>query len=318
MSMAKARRVLIIKTGFSEFLDAGISTTVSLGDVLICTAILPLFKKDHVTWVTSWQARELLQENSYIHDLPIFGPAALQQICKKSYDILVNLEKDIGICTMMKQIKAVKRYGFYFNEQTHNISTYKRSTGYLLVGQENHRSIKKTVVDMLYETVEEKRRGNEFILQRARRKPIQSDFGFNHTVGSKWPTKGWPQGHWQELEKILSTNYSISWQKGQKNLTKYIDWIDSCRIIVTSESLGQVIGLALGKQVVTLFGPTNPARTEKLKGVTAIKSTLLCPHMPCYLPFCRHDQFCMDHIKPDDVAQVCRTLIKKEEANLVS
>ena len=76
--MKKPRKVLIIKTGFSEFLDRGISTTVSLGDVLICTSLLHLYKKDEVTWVTDWQARQLLQKNPYIHQLLIFGTKALE------------------------------------------------------------------------------------------------------------------------------------------------------------------------------------------------------------------------------------------------
>ena len=59
--MKTSRKVLIIKTGFSEFLDRGISTTVSLGDVLICTSLLHLYKQDEVTWVTDWMARRLLK-----------------------------------------------------------------------------------------------------------------------------------------------------------------------------------------------------------------------------------------------------------------
>ena len=74
------KKILIVKTGFSEFLDRGISTTVSLGDVLICTSILHLYKNDHVTWVTDWQARQLLQGNPYIKQLLIFGSQALESI----------------------------------------------------------------------------------------------------------------------------------------------------------------------------------------------------------------------------------------------
>ena len=75
--MKLPRKVLIIKTGFSEFLDRGISTTVSLGDVLICTSLLHLYKKDEVTWVTDWQARQLLKDNPFIKNLLIFGTKTL-------------------------------------------------------------------------------------------------------------------------------------------------------------------------------------------------------------------------------------------------
>mgnify|MGYP003394468900 CR=1 FL=1 len=87
----KPRNILIVKTGFSEFLDRGISTTVSLGDVLICTSILHLYKHDHVTWVTDWQAKELLEGNLFIDRLLIFGTQALDKIAKKKFDILINL-----------------------------------------------------------------------------------------------------------------------------------------------------------------------------------------------------------------------------------
>lgn len=107
------RKVLVIKTGFSEFLDRGISTTVSYGDVLMCTAILHRFFKDHVTWVTSWAARDILKDNPYIDELLIFGPQTMRKVLRRQYDVLINLEKDIGICTWLDQLKAGKRYGFY-------------------------------------------------------------------------------------------------------------------------------------------------------------------------------------------------------------
>ena len=47
----------------------------------------------------------------------------------------------------------------------------------------------------------------------------------------------------------------ISWQQGHKNLSKYIDWINSCRLIVTCDSLGQAVAQALGKKVVTFMAP---------------------------------------------------------------
>src|SRR5882672_3636303 len=103
--MNKPRKILIVKTGFSEFLDRGISTTVSLGDVLICTSILHLYKNDDVIWVTDWQARRLLEKNPYIQKLLIFGTDTLESIVKKKFDILINLEKDIGICTLLNRVQ---------------------------------------------------------------------------------------------------------------------------------------------------------------------------------------------------------------------
>jgi heptosyltransferase-2 len=303
------RKVLIIKTGFSEFLDRGISTTVSLGDVLNCTSLLHLYKKAHVTWVTSWGARQLVENNPYIGRLMIFGPDALKELAGESFDILINLEKEIGICSWMSQVKAKERYGFYFDPRIHDIATYRRSTRYLLNGQENHKNIHKTLLEILFETVGRKWKGEGPILHRPQRLKEIYDVGLNYAVGSKWPTKAWPIDKWKILETSLKKNHTVTWQKGHKNLLWYINWIDRCRLIVTGDSLGQIIGQALGKKVVTLFGPTNHHRMMGMPHITVIPSRLGCPHMPCYLPICKHSEFCMDFIPPEEVASVCERLL---------
>jgi len=308
--MKRLRKVLIIKTGFSEFLDRGISTTVSLGDVLICTSLLHNYKSDQVTWVTDWQARALLKDNPYIYQLLIFGTKTLESLLSQEFDILINLEKDIGICTFLNKLKARKKYGFYFNDTIHNIATRRKTTQYLLAGQENHKDINKNALEILYETVGEVWDGQGLILGHKPNRREHYDVGFNYAVGSKWPTKAWAMDHWKSLEKLLSKNYKISWQQGHKNLSKYIDWINDCRLIITSDSLGQALAQALGKKVVTLYGPTNYVRMQGIPEVTVIPSTLNCPHMPCFLPVCKFDKFCMDYISPEKVAHVCREKLK--------
>jgi len=305
----KSRKILIIKTGFSEFLDRGISTTVSYGDVLMCTAILPRFENDHVTWVTSWAARDILKGNPYIDELCIFGPVSFRKIQIRKYDILINLEKDIGISTWVDQLKAKRRYGFYFDERKHNINCLKVNTRYLLLGQENQKDIKKSAFEILYETMGQQWKGEGLVL-KPRRVKEKFDIGFNYSVGSKWPTKAWPLDKWKSLQRLLKKDYTVTWQQGQKNLNRYFDWIASCRLIVSSDSLGQAVAQALGKKVITLFGPTNFERMQGLNNLHFICSPLRCPYMPCYLPMCKYRKFCMDYIQPKKVAALCRRLLK--------
>jgi len=309
--MKQNRKVLIIKTGFSEFLDRGISTTVSLGDVLSCTALLHLYKDDHVTWVTSSAAKGLFKDNPFISRLLVFGSATFRKITRSHYDILINLEKDIGICAFLKQIKAKKKFGFYFNEKIHDIATCRQATRYLLSGQENHRYINHNTIEILYQAVGQQWGGQGMVLNRKGNRKPAFDIGFNHSVGKKWPTKGWPLKHWKELEKLLKADFRISWQKGHKNLRQYINWIDSCRMIVTSDSLGQLIAQALGKEVVTLFGPTNHKRMERMAHIHILPSKLRCQYRPCYLPICRNKKFCMEEISSKDVAAAIRRILKK-------
>ncbi len=308
--MTAPKKILIVKTGFSEFLDLGISTTVSLGDVLICTSLLHLYAKDDVTWVTDWQARQLLKGNPLIRRLLMFGVPALDVLAHETFDVLINLEKDSGICVFLNRVTAKKKYGFYFNDRTYRIEPRKRWARYLLAGQENHRNIDKNALEILYETVGHQWRGQGLLLPPRSKTKIKYDIGFNDTVGTKWPTKAWPMDHWESLEKILSARYTVSWQQGHKDLARYIDWINSCRLVVTSDSLGQAVGQALGKKVVTLYGPTNHVRMRGIPNVTVVPSTLKCPHMPCYMPVCGFNKFCMDYISPERVGNVCEGLLK--------
>ncbi len=305
----KSRKILIVKTGFSEVLDMGISTTVSLGDVLACTSLLHLFKDDEVTWVTSWAARQLLLDNPWIAKLLIFGTDALREISGQSFDILVNLEKDNGLCTFLNHVQAKERFGFYFSDEIHDIVTFKRSTRYLLVGQENQKGLNKNSYEVLYETVGQQWQGQAAILPRRMRRPEKFDIGFNHAVGTKWPTKAWPMERWKQLEKLLKKDFSVSWQQGFQDLSLYMDWIDSCRLIVTSDSLGQVVAHAFGKKVITLYGSTNYKRMERVPHIRVIPSGSKCAFMPCYLPVCKNDKFCMDEISAQRVADECREFL---------
>ncbi|MFA5088744.1 MAG: glycosyltransferase family 9 protein [Candidatus Omnitrophota bacterium] len=308
--MKKRKKVLIIKTGFSEFLDMGISTAVSLGDVLVCTSILHVYKNDQVTWVTSWKAHQLLQNNPFIDKLLIFGPDTFGEVGTKNYDILINLEKDIGICAFVSRIKAVKRYGFYFNPRKRDIDTYKTSTQFLLLGQENQREIKKTGFEILYDSIDQKWEGQGAILVRKHPGHPKYDIGFNYSVGKKWPTKAWPLAYWKKLESLLASRYTISWQQGHKNIKSYMRWLEQCRLIVTSDSLAQILAQAMGREVISLYGPTYYRRMHGVPQVTIIRSTLRCPHLPCYLPICKYHKFCMEFISPLKVAKTCERLLK--------
>ncbi|HDX8141664.1 TPA: hypothetical protein RQJ07_001900, partial [Campylobacter fetus subsp. venerealis] len=87
---------------------------------------------------------------------------------------------------------------------------------------------------------------------------ILHEVGLNYLVGSKWPTKAMSLIKWNELANILNKlNINFSWQEGKENLKEYIEWINSCETIITQDSLGMHIAMALDKRVIALFGPTN-------------------------------------------------------------
>ena len=97
---------------------------------------------------------------------------------------------------------------------------------------------------------------DEYVVSYQPKSAVKYDIGFNWVVGTKWLNKAWPKSHWKKLEGLLKRNYSISWQEGLGDLFEYMDWIHSCHLIVTNDSLGMHLAIALKKKVVVFFGPT--------------------------------------------------------------
>lgn len=140
------------------------------------------------------------------------------------------------------------------------------------------------------------------------------DIGFNYEVGSKWPYKALPMETWKKLEeRLVASGYSVSWQKGNKNLYEYMDWINSCRLLVTNDSLGLHLAFAFRKKVVALFGPTDPGEMFFYSGCKAIRAPIECAQMPCGAPFCASGKYCMETIEVDTIEKAVAEIMTGEQ-----
>ena len=83
-----------------------------------------------------------------------------------------------------------------------------------------------------------------------------SQVGLNWQVGGRWPTKAWPFERWEQLAATLSAQCTVSWQEGFDDVHEYMRWIAGCGSIVTTDSLGMHLAIAMKKPVLALFGPT--------------------------------------------------------------
>src|SRR5512138_2746502 len=119
-------KVLIIKLGYSETIDAGISKVTSLGDVLRTTVILHAFKDDQVTWLVDEAAYPLLENNPFIHRILPYDLTSVLQLQRERYDTVINLEKVPGVCALADSVAAWRRYGFRFDEAKGEAEAYDR------------------------------------------------------------------------------------------------------------------------------------------------------------------------------------------------
>ncbi len=304
------QKVLIIKTGYSEFLEGQIDTRkVSFGDVLRTTPLLHLFKEDDVTWITDEKAFPLLPREPFINRLLTFDFISIAQLKKERFDTIINLEKIPGIGAIMEDIFAHRRFGFRFDPEKRVSEAYDKSQGVLSVSKDLalKKQNQKTAQELLFEVVGKIWEGEEYILGHSPRTIEEYDIGLNMKIGAKWPTKAWPKQNWDILEKMLkANNITVSRQDKQseeilRNLEKYMDWINSCKMIVTNDSLGMHLGIVLKKKVLGLFGATPYKEVCFYNRGKAILPQPTPDCSPCFKSHCKKERTCMEEIKPEKV-----------------
>ena len=296
-------KIVIIKLGYSETIDAGISKVTSLGDVLRTTVILYPFADDHVTWLVDDAAYPLLEGNPYINRILPYNLDSVLQLQRERFDTVINLEKVPGICALADSIEAWRRYGFRFNAAMGEAEAYDgcEKVFSLCKSMDLKRAHCNSWQESLLQVVGARWAGQEYILGYQPKTTEMFDVGLNWAVGSKWPNKAWPAERWDELKGLLAENYSYCMQQGMDNLYAYMDWINSCRLIVTNDSLGLHIAVALRKKVVVLYGPTNPNETYFYNRAEVLYPDVDYDCIPCLSPACGQAKQCMEYITASEV-----------------
>lgn len=313
----KKQKVLIIKVGYSETLDPEISETTSYGDVLRTTVLLQLYKNDHITWLVDEKAYPILKNNPLIDRTLIYNLTSVLQLQAEHFDTVINLEKVPGFCALADSIKAWRRYGFRFDVNTGEAEAYDGSHIVMEICRDIEKKKNRSAYwqEGLFEMVGAKWEGQEYSLGYKPASMENYDIGFNYQVGNKWPLKAWPMDNWKELEQFAGSKYSISWQKGLHNMEDYFEWIHSCKLLVTNDSLGMHLAIALKKKIVALFGPSNHQENYFYNlGVELHPEDFICEVYPCSVKNCIHFQeTCMELLKPAAVFKEIVGLLEREK-----
>ncbi len=305
-----AEKILIIKLGYSETLVGEISRKTSLGDVLRSTVLLPRYKDAHITWLVDEKAIALLKGNQYITRIMPYDLTSVLQLRAERFDTVINLEKVAGICAFADSLTAWRRYGFRFDPEAGEAKAYDGSEHVLelCMNEKEKLSNKKYWEDFLFEMVGGKWHGEIPVIGYKPSSIETHDIGFNFNVGDKWPIKAWPMEYWKELENLIGKKYSVSWQQGLKSIEEYIEWVNSCRLLVTNDSLGLHIAHALDKKIVALFGPTLASEVYIKNGVKLLPGKRYdC--LPCMSTECVKERPCMYEIKPATVLSEIEKLL---------
>ncbi|MCU0666189.1 MAG: glycosyltransferase family 9 protein [Candidatus Omnitrophica bacterium] len=306
-------KVLIIKLGYSETLDKETSTTTSLGDVIRTTVILNFFKNDHISWLVDEKARQLLEGNSCIKRIMTYNLENVLQLQRERFDTVINLEKVPGICALADSISAWRRFGFRFDEYEGKAQSYDGAEKVLALCLDDDKK-KKNIrywQEALAEMIDQKWNKEEYVLGYKPSNKVIYDIGFNWAVGDKWRNKSWPAQYWDSLEEMLKGKYSVTRQKGLNNLYEYMDWINSCKMIITNDSLGMHLAIALKKKIIAFFGPSSSSEVYlyDLGKIITPETGYSC--VPCLQRECHQKKNCMYFITPKQAFEEVKKILKK-------
>ena len=154
----------------------------------------------------------------------------------------------------LDQIKHIEKYNKNFKIINLYLG-YKIQNSYFDINNYINKKIDKKITYNIFKKLIKihKQRKNLNILKKKNIK-----IGINWKTPSNWKIKSYPIKKWNKLVKMLQNmgNLRVSWQKGQ-TLPKYINWLDSCDLIVSVVGLGAHISSYLGRKTILLVGPTD-------------------------------------------------------------
>ncbi len=276
----------MLKLGRSERGEIENPSETRLDEVLQATVLLHRFRDDQVTWLTDPSAVPLLEGNPYLRRLLVSTPGTLEALTTQSFDLVLDLDRDPRIHALADAIEARARIRF------------DGSRGWSC--------------SALYQAFGEAWSGEEYVLGRRSAAAVEYDLGFNVHEGPGWPTRSWPLENWHRLETLVAGRYTISYHQSIGDLAGYMDWIQSCRLVVTGDGLGLSLALAMKKRVVALAGPTS-LREDEMWGrgvVLSPERDLEC--RPCLASSCAFNaRTCLEFIRPGVVAGAVATLLAR-------
>ncbi len=185
----------------------------------------------------------------------------------------------------------------------------------------------------------------KFAREFARRYHIKEDdyvIGVNTGAGGRWPQKKWSVqktaqlidrlhkelnvkiilfGGREEIKRvdeiIALTHVPVINSGVGNNLEEFPALLSLCHLVVTSDSLGMHIALALKKKVVALFGPTSYNEIEMYGRGVKVYPKMDC--LVCYKKYeCEKKPNCMDNISVDMVFDAVKKLMKESVTVLIT
>jgi heptosyltransferase-2 len=304
----------------------------ALGDVLRTTALLPAIRRDHpharISWLTRPRAAELLVRNPLVdHVLPL-GYESDVILRSRRYDLVLNADKSQVAGALAVQVQAGERRGFGIDSSGAIVVLNPEAEHLYHLGLDDQlkfRENQRTEQDLLAEALgfEHQADGYTLVLGAGegacgpRRK-----VGFNTGCSMAYPHKklslevqaeairsisdvlcepvlllGGPEDRERNTALVKELGDMAEFSPTDQGIRRGAAEVDRCDVVVTGDSLGMHMAIALDKHVVAWFGPTCPQEIDLYGRGVKLLADVACA--PCWKPECEEPTMCWDKVAPE-------------------
>ena len=307
----------------------------ALGDVLRTTALLPAIRRDHpharITWLTRPRAAALLENNPLVDHVLCLGYETDLILRARRYDMVLNVDKSQVAGALTVQVQAGERRGFGIDSGGAIIPLNPAAELLYRLGLDDELKFRKnqrTEQDLLAEALGFVHRDDGYTLVLGAGEVAEGPrrrVGFNTGCSVAYPHKKLPLGVQADAIRAVAAalHEPVLLLGGPEDAARNADLarelgdlaentptnlgirrgaaeVDRCEVVVTGDSLGMHMAIALEKHVVAWFGPTCPQEIDLYGRGVKLLADVDCA--PCWKPDCSQPTMCWDRVAPEWIA----------------
>lgn len=330
----------------------------SLGDILHALPTVYSLRKNcpnaRITWAVHPQYESLLPAKPFVDEVFLVDKKKLKkpnylwqlrkELHKRNFDMVLDLQCLAKSAIVSFLSGAKERYGYWETREGSGLVNTP------LVGPHQYDHVIERYLDTIRAlggTVEEiefplpdltkEKKEMTALLSSSMRKDFVAI-----VPGARWDIKEWPLDHWSALCRAITEagfgvvllgsaedkekgrhiqqaalSDAVLDLTGKTSLKELMAVISLSRLYISADTGPLHLANALKKELIALFGPTCPSRTGPYGGdyvhVLISPTSKATPEKPLV-----EDEQCMAYIKPEEVWELSKKILEKQENGFMS
>lgn len=252
------------------------------GDV-VRTTVMHRIIEGEIHWLTKARCSDILSSPNITKIWLSDKPEDIQMLKTIEFDRVINLNEEREAVELVKNLRYKKFTGIYSESGTtlytpdcaswldmSLISKHGKETADRL-----KRENKSSVAQLYVEIAGGKWDGHEYDLgvEPLNNGETKGTIGLINVETGKWANKLW-YGYDELAEKLRAEGYNVKYLGMRRSIREHIDDINKCEMVVSGDTLGMHVALALKKKAVALFNCTPPQEIHEYGRLKKVVSPL--------------------------------------------